>query len=73
MVQTFLVRSQTKSRVVINERSQHGKCIISGVPQGSVIGPQMFVLFINDMPEVVTCVDYNSQWLMLLFVNIDNK
>ena len=30
----------------------------------------MFICHLNECNE---CVDYNSQWLMLLFVNIDNK
>ncbi len=50
-IEAFLV-GRTQSVVVDGARSNE-EPVLSGVPQGTVLGPLMFLLYINDMPSQV--------------------
>ena len=53
MNKNFLVRSLSLY-VCINNTNSNILSVLSGVPQGTVLGPKFFIIYVNDMPSVVT-------------------
>ena len=52
-IEEFL--SGRSQQVVVNGSHSDLAVVRSGVPQGSVLGPLLFLLFVNDIPSVVDC------------------
>ena len=60
---------------ISNQKQSETLEFTSGVPQGSLIGPLFFCIFINDLPEVLKFSDpfIFADNLKLLALNVDTK
>ena len=41
--------------MVLNDQASECRKVLAGIPQGSILGPLLFLIFIKDIPENLEC------------------
>ena len=72
MIYNFILKTGNKS-VVVDGKQSSLIDVVSGVPQGTVLGPLLFLFHINDLPSVVSSKVRLFADDCLIYRNIKNK
>ena len=67
------IPKEHKQQVKVNGKSSRWEEIISGIPQGTVLGPILFLIYINDLPELVASMLFLFADDSKIWRTIDNQ